>query len=121
MVVDYFADDPRTLHCSISIGLLLIRVRHRFVNTFVGCQKALTVMSPVIRTQAARMAIWRARNGKELATIFEELSALYPANVIKAFCLGWPICAGVRQQVNNASRQKYPKNKSTKTTDANST
>ena len=60
IVVDDFADDPRTLHANNSIGLLFIRGRHGFINAFVGCQK-LTLMSPVIRTQATGMAIWRVR------------------------------------------------------------
>ncbi len=83
VVVDDFADDPKTLHNNNAIGPLFIHGRHGFINAFVGCQK-LTLMSPVLRAQATGMAIWRVRNGKELATILEELSALYPAPVIKA-------------------------------------
>ena len=83
IVVDDFADDPSVLHANNAIGLLFIRGRHAFINAFVGCQK-LTLMSPVLRTQATNLAIWRVRNGKELQAILEELSALYPAPIIKA-------------------------------------
>ena len=83
IVVDDFADDPSVLHANNAIGLLFIRGRHAFINAFVGCQK-LTLMSPILRTQATNLAICRVRNGKELAAITEELSGVFPAPVIKA-------------------------------------
>ena len=60
---------------------LMIRGRHFGVSTCLSTQK-LSAVSLVARVNFQAMLLWRLRNYKELECLIEELSALYPQNIL---------------------------------------
>ena len=84
IVVDDFADMPRVMHSPTNpLAQLFIRGRHAGISTVVSTQKYHAI-DPVLRTQATFMICFRLRNGNELKSLVDELSAIYPADVIRA-------------------------------------
>jgi hypothetical protein len=84
VIIDDFADNPAVLHSSSGIlTTLMIRGRHFGCNTWVSSQK-LTALSQIIRVNLQFLLIWRLRNYRELESVIEELSALYPRKVLMA-------------------------------------
>ena len=84
IIVDDFADMPRVMHSPTNpLAQLFIRGRHAGISTIVSTQKYHAI-DPVLRTQATFLVVFRLRNGKELQSVVDELSAIYPADVIKS-------------------------------------
>ena len=84
IVVDDFADMPRVMHSPTNpLAQLFIRGRHAGISTIVSTQKYHAI-DPVLRTQATFLIVFRLRNGKELQSVVDELSAIYPADVIRS-------------------------------------
>ena len=53
------------------------------ISTLVSSQK-LRLISSTIRVNVQFTLIWKLRNAQELASLLEELSAIYPIDVLKA-------------------------------------
>lgn len=84
IVVDDFADMPRIMHSPTNpLAQLFIRGRHAGISTVVSTQKYHAI-DPVLRTQATFLICFRLRNGKELQSLIDELSAIYPPDIIRA-------------------------------------
>lgn len=85
VVIDDMADDSR-LHMSTNSALaaLFARGRHLSCSCFVSTQK-LTTLATVVRANLRYLLVWRLRNAKEIASLFDELSALYPVKVLQLF------------------------------------
>ena len=81
IVVDDFADDPRMSRQDRLLHSLFTRGRHSFVSTVVATQK-YRALSPVIRVNATALCVFRLRSEAELMAIAEEISAVYPRDVI---------------------------------------
>ena len=82
-VIDDHADDPRVMHNNTNVlTTAFIRGRHFGQSTWLSSQK-LSAVSLIARVNFQYLLIWRLRNYKEMMTIFEELSALYPIDVLK--------------------------------------
>jgi len=60
---------------------LMIRGRHFGVSSWLSTQK-LSAISLVARVNFQAMLVWRLRNYKELESLIEELSALYPKKTL---------------------------------------
>jgi len=83
IVIDDFADMRQVIHSSHNAcAQLFIRGRHAGISTIVSSQK-LTLLDPVLRTQATFLCVFRLRNGREYQSLIEELSALYPPDVLR--------------------------------------
>ncbi len=83
IVIDDFADMKCVIHSSTNpIAQLFIRGRHSGISTIVSSQK-LTLLDPVLRTQATFLCVFRLRNGREYQSLIEELSALQPPDVLR--------------------------------------
>jgi hypothetical protein len=82
IVVDDHADDPRILHNSGNVlATLFVRSRHFATSCWVSSQK-LTAIASVARVNFRFMLVWRLRNFKEIQSLMEELSAIYPVNIL---------------------------------------
>ena len=89
IIVDDFADDPRIMHSAAGaasggsmLNTLFIRGRHMGISTLVSSQK-LKLVSTTIRVNLQFMLVWRLRNRMELASLLEEISAVYPVKVLE--------------------------------------
>ena len=60
---------------------LFIRGRHFGSSCWLSSQK-LTAISSVARVSFRFLCVWRLRNAREIQTLMEELSALYPPQVL---------------------------------------
>ena len=80
-VVDDWADNP-LLHSAGVLGSLFTRGRHLGCSCWLSSQK-LTAIATVARTNFRFMCVWRLRNAKEIQSLMEELSALYPVKVLQ--------------------------------------
>lgn len=81
--IDDFADRYDIMHNAANVmTTLFIRGRHFGANTWISSQK-LSAISLVARVNFQFMLIWRMRNYREMQAIFEELSALYPVDVLR--------------------------------------
>ena len=81
-VIDDHADSPHIMHRAGTIlTTLFIRGRHFGSSTWLSSQK-LTAISTVARVNFRFMLVWRLRNQKEILSLMEELSALYPIPVL---------------------------------------
>ena len=88
IIVDNFADDPKIMHAQggyasggSMLNTLFIRGRHLHISTLVSTQK-LRLISSTIRVNAQSMLVWRLRNRTELQSLLEELSAVYPMDML---------------------------------------
>ena len=82
LIIDDFADAPEVLHKSGGLlTTLYTKGRHFFVSTWTSTQK-LTTLSTISRANFRLICCWRLRNQKEIDTLVEELSAVYPKQVL---------------------------------------
>jgi hypothetical protein len=83
VVVDDFSDDPAVVHNQSKnvLSTLYTRGRHFGVSTLVSIQKN-TTLAPVIRVNAQFICIGRLRNQKELLSVLEEITAVYPLKTL---------------------------------------
>ena len=61
---------------------LFIRGRHFGSSCWLSSQK-LTAISQVARVNFRFMCVWRLRNYREIQSLMEELSALYPPYILQ--------------------------------------
>jgi len=81
-IIDDFADRWDIMHSASNIlTTLFIRGRHFGSSCWVSSQK-LTAISQVARVNFRFLLVWRLRNLKEIQSLLEELSALYPIQVL---------------------------------------
>jgi hypothetical protein len=60
---------------------LYIRGRHTMISTITATQ-VFTALSPTIRKNITELFVYRLRNYRDLETLLEELSALYPKKTL---------------------------------------
>ena len=81
-VIDDFSDSPFIMHSASNIlTTLFIRGRHFGSSCWLSSQK-LTAISPVARVNFRFMLVWRLRSAREIDALMEELSALYPKQIL---------------------------------------
>ena len=81
-VIDDFADRADIMHHAGNIlTTLFIRGRHFGSSCWLSSQK-LTAISQVARVNFRFLCCWRLRNAREIQSLMEELSALYPPQVL---------------------------------------
>lgn len=83
VVVDDFADQPAMVRSDKLLWSLFCRGRHAFISTIVSTQK-YKALSPIIRCNATALVVFRPRSATELDAIVDELSGLYPRDVVLA-------------------------------------
>ena len=84
-IIDDFADRHDVMHAAGNIlTTLFIRGRHFGSSCWLSSQK-LTAIAPVARVNFRFICVWRLRNQKELISLLEELSALFPMSVLHDF------------------------------------
>ena len=82
VIIDDWADSP-VIHVANSvISTLFVRGRHMGISCWLSSQK-LTAISTVARTNFRFLLVWRLRNAKEIQSLLEELSAIYPVKVLQ--------------------------------------
>ena len=81
IVVDDFADNPAFSRRDALLHSLFTRGRHAYISTIVATQK-YRALSPIIRVNATALVVFRLRSEQELQAIVEEISAVYPKDVI---------------------------------------
>ena len=75
------ADDPSFTRQSKLLHQLYIRGRHNAISTITSVQKYFC-LAPIIRINSTQLYVYKLRNYKDLESIIEELSAIYPKNVL---------------------------------------
>ncbi len=81
-IIDDFSDRPDVMHAAGNIlTTLFIRGRHFGSSCWLSSQK-LTAISTVARVNFRFMLVWRLRNQREVMALMEELSAVYPIDVL---------------------------------------
>ncbi len=82
LCLDDWADNPQAMHsASNAVATLFVRARHFAASVWVSSQK-LTAIASVARVNFRFMLIWRLRNYREIESLLEELSALYPKQIL---------------------------------------
>ena len=82
-IIDDFADCYDIMHAASNIlTTLFIRGRHLGSSCWLSSQK-LTAIATVARVNFRFTCVWRLRNAKEIQSLMEELSALYPTKVLQ--------------------------------------
>ena len=81
IILDDMADTGVMHHATGILTTLMIRGRHFGCSTWISSHK-FTALSTVARVNLQAMLIWRLRNAKEIASIVEELGALYDPRVL---------------------------------------
>ena len=81
IVVDDFADNPAFSRRDALLHSLFTRGRHAFISTICATQK-FRALSNIIRVNATALIIFRLRSEQELLAIVEEISAVYPKDVV---------------------------------------
>jgi hypothetical protein len=81
IIIDDMADNPKLCRNSQLLNSLYIRGRHNQISTITSVQK-LRSLSTIIRVNTTELYIYRLRNYKEIESLVEELSALYPKKII---------------------------------------
>ena len=81
IVVDDFADNPAFSRRDALLHSLFTRGRHAFISTICATQK-FRALSNIIRVNATALIIFRLRSEQEMLAIVEEISAVYPKDVI---------------------------------------
>ena len=83
-ILDDLADRYDIMHAASNVlTTLFIRGRHFGSSCWVSSQK-LTAISPIARVNFRFMLVWRLRSAREIDALMEELSALYPKQVLHA-------------------------------------
>ena len=83
VVIDDFLDRPDVMRDGGNIvSTLFIRGRHSFCNVLISSQKLRSGVGTVCRVNSCFWIVFRLRNRKELDAIVEELSAVYPAQIL---------------------------------------
>jgi len=83
VLIDDFADRPDIIHAAGNVlSTLFVRGRHTGISCWLSSQK-LTAISTVARTNFRFLLVWRLRNAKEIQSLLEELSAIYPVKVLQ--------------------------------------
>ena len=81
-VIDDMADRGDVVHSNSNVlTTLFIRGRHFGSSCWLSTQK-LTAISTVARVNFRFVLVWRLRNQKEVLSLMEELSAIYPIKVL---------------------------------------
>jgi len=81
-VLDDWADRYDIMHAASNVlTTLFIRGRHFGSSCWVSSQK-LTAISPVARTNFRFILVWRLRSAREIEALVDELSALYPKQIL---------------------------------------
>ncbi len=81
-IIDDFADRWDVMHSATNIlTTLFIRGRHLGSSCWISSQK-LTAITSVARVNFRFMLVWRLRNYREIEVLMEELSALYPKQIL---------------------------------------
>jgi len=81
-IIDDHADRADVMHSASNIlTTLFIRGRHFGSSCWLSSQK-LTAISTVARVNFRFMLVWRLRNQREVMALMEELSAVYPIDVL---------------------------------------
>jgi hypothetical protein len=75
LVVDDYADNPSFTRQSHLLWMLYVRGRHYGISSISSVQR-YRVLSPIIRTNATALIVFRLRNVKEYEALAEENSAL---------------------------------------------
>ena len=75
------ADNPKICRNSQLLNSLYIRGRHNQISTITSVQK-LRSLSTIIRVNTTEIYINRLRNYKEIESLAEELSAVYPKKTL---------------------------------------
>jgi hypothetical protein len=81
IVIDDFADSPQFTKQSKLLHALYIRGRHTFISTITATQ-VFNALSPIIRKNITELYVYRLRNYRDLESLIEELSALYPKKTL---------------------------------------
>ena len=81
VVVDDFADNPAFSRRDALLHSLFTRGRHAFISTICATQK-FRALSNIIRVNATALIFFRLRSEQELLAIVEEISAVYPKDVV---------------------------------------
>jgi len=83
VIIDDFADRAAVMHSPGNIlASLFIRGRHGWISTLVSSQKLMAIATP-LRVNATFICCFRLRNAKELDSLLEELTAIYPLDVLR--------------------------------------
>ena len=81
-ILDDWTDRYDIMHAASNIlTTLFIRGRHFGSSCWVSSQK-LTAISPVARTNFRFILVWRLRSAREIEALIDELSALYPKQIL---------------------------------------
>ena len=84
-IIDDFADRYDIMHNASNIlTTLFIRGRHFGSSCWLSSQK-LTAIASVARVNFRFLLVWRLRNYREIEALMEELSALYPKQILHEF------------------------------------
>ena len=75
IIVDDFADDPSFSRHSKLLHSLYTRGRHAYISTITATQR-FCCLSPIIRTNATELYVFRLRNQNDLDRFLEEVSAV---------------------------------------------
>ena len=75
VIIDDMADDVQFSRNSRLLHALYTRGRHSCISTIVSTQKYVC-LSPLIRTNASELYVFRLRNNQDLTTFIDETSAL---------------------------------------------
>ena len=81
VVIDDMDDNPKLCRNSQLLNSFYIRGRHNQISTITSVQK-LRSLSTIIRVNQTEIYIYRLRSSKEIESIIEEMSALYPKKTI---------------------------------------
>ncbi len=82
-IIDDFADRWDVMHSATNIlTTLFVRGRHLGSSCWISSQK-LTAITSVARVNFRFMLVWRQRNYREIEVLMEELSALYPKQILR--------------------------------------
>ena len=81
IVIDDFSDNPAFSRRDTLLHSLFTRGRHAFISSVVSSHK-FRAQNPIIRCNATCLIIFRLRSEQELLAIVEEISAVYPKDVI---------------------------------------
>ena len=83
-IIDDFADQGFMHNASNILTTLFIRGRHFGSSCWLSSQK-LTAVAQVARVNFRFLCVWRLRNYREIEALMEELSALYPKQILHEF------------------------------------
>ena len=81
VIVDDFADNPAFSRHDALLHSLFTRGRHAFISTICATQK-FRALSNIIRVNATALIVFRLRSEQELLAIVEEISAVYPKDIV---------------------------------------